>query len=220
VTNAKVAAGAAIAYSKLALAGGIVNADIAAGAGIVKSKLAALGITDADVAAGAGIVKSKLAALGIVNADVAAGAAIAYSKLALTGAILNADLAGSIALTKLATAVVEAVGGGKETIQDHASMGSTEVIDLSNGNFHFGVLNANCAVTFSGATAGKACSFELKLTQDATGGRVVTWPASVDWQGGIVPSPSTAPNKVSLWSFVSHDGGAVWYGTLAGDDFR
>jgi hypothetical protein len=38
---------------------------------------------------------------GITNTEIAAGAAIAYSKLNLTGAILNADLAGSIALSKL-----------------------------------------------------------------------------------------------------------------------
>ncbi len=38
---------------------------------------------------------------GITNTQIAAGAAIAYSKLALTGAILNADLAGSIAYSKL-----------------------------------------------------------------------------------------------------------------------
>jgi len=37
----------------------------------------------------------------IVNADVNASAAIAYSKLNLTGAVLNADLAGSIAYSKL-----------------------------------------------------------------------------------------------------------------------
>jgi hypothetical protein len=70
VTNAKVAANAAIAMSKLALA-----------------------ITDAEIASGAAISKSKLGALGIVNADVATAAAIAYSKLALTGAIQVADLA-------------------------------------------------------------------------------------------------------------------------------
>ena len=39
----------------------------------------------------------------IVDADINASAAIAYSKLALTNTILNADLAGSIANTKLAT---------------------------------------------------------------------------------------------------------------------
>jgi hypothetical protein len=38
----------------------------------------------------------------IVNADVNSSAAIAYSKLALTGAVLNADLAGSINATKIA----------------------------------------------------------------------------------------------------------------------
>jgi hypothetical protein len=43
----------------------------------------------------------SITAGSIVNADVAAGAAIAYAKLALTGAILNADLAGSIAYAKL-----------------------------------------------------------------------------------------------------------------------
>jgi hypothetical protein len=37
----------------------------------------------------------------VVNVDINASAAIAYSKLALTGAILNADLAGSIAYSKL-----------------------------------------------------------------------------------------------------------------------
>ena len=42
-------------------AGGIVDADVAAGAAIAKSKLASLGIVDADVAAGAAIALSKLA---------------------------------------------------------------------------------------------------------------------------------------------------------------
>jgi len=37
----------------------------------------------------------------ITNANIDASAAIAYSKLALTGAILNADLAGSIAAAKI-----------------------------------------------------------------------------------------------------------------------
>lgn len=63
VTNAKVAAAAAIARSKLDFGAGLVNADISAAAAIVYSKLA-LGAS-------------------IVNADIAAGAAIAESKLAL-----------------------------------------------------------------------------------------------------------------------------------------
>lgn len=43
----------------------------------------------------------------IVNSDIKTDAAIAYSKLNLTGAILNADLAGSIAFAKLADVLDE-----------------------------------------------------------------------------------------------------------------
>jgi formylglycine-generating enzyme required for sulfatase activity len=105
-----VAAGAAIANSKIAGLGSlatkstIADADVAAGAVIDTSKLSGsvtsiasngLGglaikttIVDADVAAGAAISNSKIAGLGglatkstIADADVAAGAAIATSKL-------------------------------------------------------------------------------------------------------------------------------------------
>lgn len=69
-------AGGGLVYQKLT------NAHIAAGAAIDKSKLAALNITDADIAAAAGIAKSKLGALNIADADVQAAAAIAISKLA------------------------------------------------------------------------------------------------------------------------------------------
>lgn len=69
-------AGGGLVYQK------ITNAQIAAGAAIDKSKLAALNITDADIAAAAGIAKSKLGPLNIADADIQAAAAIAISKLA------------------------------------------------------------------------------------------------------------------------------------------
>lgn len=62
--------------------GSVTNAKVAAAAAIAQSKLA-LAVTDAEVAVGAGIAKSKLAALAITNTDVDAAAAIAESKLAL-----------------------------------------------------------------------------------------------------------------------------------------
>jgi hypothetical protein len=53
---------------------------------------------------GSGAVTSaKILDGTIVNGDINTSAAIAYSKLNLTGAVLNADLAGSIAYAKLAT---------------------------------------------------------------------------------------------------------------------
>jgi hypothetical protein len=81
--NRSIAAGAAIARSKLDFGSGLTNADIAAAAAIAKSKLAALNIADADVAGGAAISRSKLNfGAGLVDADIAAAAAIAASKIA------------------------------------------------------------------------------------------------------------------------------------------
>jgi len=124
VVNADIAAGAAIAYSKLALANSIVNADIASGAAIAQSKLA-LAITDAEVASGASIAQSKLN-LSIANAQVAAGAAIAYSKLNLTGAIVDADVAaankdgaaGVPSMRTLGTGASQAAAGNDSRLTD------------------------------------------------------------------------------------------------------
>lgn len=82
LVNADVSASAAIAYSKLNLAGSILGSDITDGT-----------IMNADVNASAAIAYSKLNLTGgIVNADVNASAAIAYSKLNLAGSILGSDI--------------------------------------------------------------------------------------------------------------------------------
>lgn len=73
----------------------------------------------------------------IVNADVNSSAAIAYSKLNLTGAILNADLAGSIDPTKITgTAVITSDSRltDARTPTAHAAThipGGTDVLDYS-----------------------------------------------------------------------------------------
>lgn len=84
IVNANIKAGAAIAYSKLALTNSIVNADIATAAAIAYSKLTLTGaIKNADIAAGTGIDYSKLNLLAsIQNGDIASGAGIAVNKLA------------------------------------------------------------------------------------------------------------------------------------------
>ncbi len=84
IVNADVNAAAAIAYSKLNLAGSIVNADVSGSAAIAYSKLnLATSIVDADISLSAAIAYSKLNLAGsITNADVASLAAIAHSKMA------------------------------------------------------------------------------------------------------------------------------------------
>ena len=66
-------------------------------------------------------------------------------------------------------------------------------------------------------TPSRSGTITLVLTQDATGGRTVTWPASVKWPDGIPQQPATAANSVSvihlLWT------GAAWFGLVGGKSF-
>lgn len=79
-------------------------------------------------------------------------------------------------------------------------------------------LTGNCAFTLAGATAGAAVSLELILTQDATGSRIVTWPASVKWSG-LAPTLSTGAGEVDRVVLVTYNGGTAWYGDLVGKGY-
>lgn len=57
----------------------------------------------------------------------------------------------------------------------------------------------------------------LVLTQDATGGRIITWPASIKWPEGLVQQPATAANSASVFHLMWT--GTQWYGMLGGKSF-
>ena len=83
----------------------------------------------------------------IVNADVNASAAIAYSKLNLTGAVLNADLAGSITNAKLDNSVITLSDGSNTT---DVALGGTMTFAAGEG---IDVAESSGTVTFSGEDA-------------------------------------------------------------------
>jgi len=97
----------------------------------------------------------------LADASIKAGAAIAYSKLSLTGAILNADLAGSIANTKLATD------------------------PLARAN-HTGTQLASTISDFASATTTRT---NISIDQDGTGNAITNLAnASIKAAAGIVTS--------------------------------
>lgn len=106
--------------------------------------------------------------------------------------------------------------GGKEDVASLGNLGATETLDLANGNWQRGTLNADCTLSFTGATNGKGCSFTLFLTEDGTGGWTPTFPGSVVWIGGTTPTHDTTAGSVSVYAFMSYDGGTTWYGLQAG----
>jgi len=101
-----------------------------------------------------------------------------------------------------------------ELVNAVGNTGTAATINLANGNFVTATLTGNCTFTFSNPSAG-ASSFTLFLTNDGTAGRSITWPNSVKWPGGSIPTRTTAANRTDVFTFFSLDGGTNWYGSIS-----
>jgi len=60
-------------------------------------------------------------------------------------------------------------------------------------------LTGHHVITFDGSVRGR--HMLLRLTQDGSGRRMVTWPKNVKWVGGQPPVLSTAPGTMDIISF-------------------
>ena len=102
-----------------------------------------------------------------------------------------------------------------ETVNVLGNTGTAKTINLANGNFVTATLTGNCTFTFTTGVSSGAIAFTLFLTNDATAGRLIIWPASVKWPSATVPSRSTAASKTDVYTFISYNNGATWFGNLA-----
>lgn len=114
--------------------------------------------------------------------------------------------------------VVQGGGGGSGVsfpitppIHDYGSIGGgTQNLDLSlsNGHIHKFTLTGNETLTFSNPPAtGFQMTFEVEVLQDATGGRTLTWPASVVETVTI----DSGANKLTIVSLRTNDGGTKYH---------
>ena len=108
---------------------------------------------------------------------------------------------------RTALGIKSTIGGSPESLQDHGNSGATETFDLATANVHTVTLDSNCTFTLSGFTNGAYCSGLIRITQDGTGSRVVTWP------GAVVSSPAIngTAGAITWVSFWSMDGGTTIY---------
>jgi hypothetical protein len=91
--------------------------------------------------------------------------------------------------------------------------GTSKTINCNTGNVYTATLTGNCTFTLSTAngTAGRATSFTLVLTNDATASRTVAFSGGTfKYPGGSV-SRTTDANATDIWFFFSPDGGTNWY---------
>ena len=75
---------------------------------------------------------------------------------------------------------------------DNGSSGTTKTIDWNNGAEQKISMTGNCTFTFTAPTGdtGNVWRLRLKLVQDGTGSRTVTWP-TIKWAGGAAPTLTT-----------------------------
>ena len=92
---------------------------------------------------------------------------------------------------------------------------ASNTLDLSTGNVFSDAPSANPTYAFNNPpTSGTAYGFTLKVTPSAA--VTITWPASVDWPGGTAPD-APASGETSVFVFYTQDGGATYYGFVAGE---
>lgn len=87
-------------------------------------------------------------------------------------------------------------------------------LDLSANHVYLHTLTGNVTYTLDLPDTGS--TYLIALTQDATGSRTVSWPASVKWAGGTAPTLSTAAGSKDVVSLLYT--GTEFLGTF-GKDF-
>jgi hypothetical protein len=81
--------------------------------------------------------------------------------------------------------------------------GATVTFDFDDGNVQEVTLAGNRTFAFTNAKPGGR--YMVKITQDATGSRTVTWPGNIKWSGGSAPTLTTTGGKTDIVSLM-YDG--------------
>lgn len=95
---------------------------------------------------------------------------------------------------------------------------ATQVFDCSQSGYYTWTMGANRTMSgFTNPVAGQRVILELK--QDATGSRIMTWPANVSWAtNGTAPTLTTTANHIDVLSFLWNPTLAKWRGSVVGLD--
>lgn len=136
----------------------------------------------------------------ITNANISATAAIAASKISDTAVTLTASQTlSNKTLTK------PTVNGSTQAYTSDTD-GATVTFDMAESNVHTVTLGGNRTLAVSNTSTGQ--SFIIRLVQDGTGSRTVTWFSGISWAGGTAPTLTTTANKADWFGFITTGSGA------------
>jgi hypothetical protein len=109
----------------------------------------------------------------------------------------------------------------KDFMIANTNTNAANTVDLSVSNFFRHTLTASVQFTFTNApSSGTGQMFSLLLIQDGVGGRNPTFANTIYWAGGSQPPATTAANARDMWTFITYDAGATYWGTLTMKDAR
>jgi len=101
-------------------------------------------------------------------------------------------------------------------IVDNGNSGTSKTIDWTAGNKQKMTLTGNCEVSFTDPSG--SAPLELRLIQDTTGGRTVTWSGmTIKWEGGIAATLTAASNAIDIVEFTYDSGEDTYYGSCKND---
>jgi len=95
-------------------------------------------------------------------------------------------------------------GAIKTPIQSNTD-GATVTFDMDVSNLHTVTLAGNRTLAVSNVDGGQR--FIIRLAQDNTGIRTITWWSNINWPGGLEPILTNTPNAVDVFGFIATAGG-------------
>ena len=116
---------------------------------------------------------------------------------------LEVDASGDVKLAEYGNSV-SVYTGFKTPLEDNTD-GSTITFDLNAANTHTVTLGGNRTLALSNVDAGQ--KFIIRLVQDGTGSRTVTWFSTIKWPGGTTPTLTTTANKTDVFGFICTSAG-------------
>ena len=107
---------------------------------------------------------------------------------------------------------LEGVSSGPVSQQSIGITSASTTIDLSNGNVIQATQSADTTVSFASTSNGNV--YFIRIKDDNTTARTITWPDSIKWDGGSAPTliSNSLSGDAQMFLLVTRDMGVTWYG--------
>ena len=168
---------------------------------------------------------------GTINAGIVTTATLIVGTggTAITTVGANVGIGTTVPRTKLDVEGTLRTKIVREAVETLSIASNVVTVDLSTAqNFLLSATDNVNSFTITNPPS-ETSSFTIRITQDATGGRVIDiddfrtsggslipvfWPG-----GGVLPITTPTANRSDIYSFKSFDGGSNWYGIVVGQNF-